>query len=66
MNALDIILSLIKNGALLVDVLTSIFFNQWLSVPGLVSFSIFEMFINPFMMVALFTAVGLKKVVPLL
>jgi hypothetical protein len=66
MNALDIILSLIKNGALLVDVLTSIFFNQWLSVPGLASFSIFEMFINPFMMVTLFTAVGLKKVVPLL
>jgi hypothetical protein len=66
MSALDIILSLIKNGALLVEVLTSLFFNQWLSIPGLTSFSIFEMFINPFMMVALFAAVGLKKVVPLL
>ena len=66
MNALDIILNLIKNGALLVDVLTSIFFNQWLSVPGLISFSIFEMFINPFMLVALFTAVGVKKLIPLL
>jgi hypothetical protein len=66
MNVFEILLIIMKNGALLVETLTSIFFNQWLSVPGLISFSIFEMFINPFMLVALFTAVGLKKVVPLL
>jgi general stress protein CsbA len=66
MNVFEILLIIMKNGALLVDVLTSIFFNQWLAVPGVISFSIFEMFINPFMLVALFTAVGIKKVVPLL
>jgi len=66
MNVFEVILELIKNGALMVEVFTGLVFSPFFEVPGFGSMSIFQLFINPLALSFLMVAVFLKKVVPLL
>lgn len=65
MNVFEVILELIKNGALMVEVFTGLVFSPFFEVPGFGSMSIFQLFINPLALSFLMVAVFLKKVVPL-
>jgi hypothetical protein len=65
-NPLEIIWNLIIQVGTWTAALYSIVFGEWFEIPGLVSFSIWNMFVNPLTLIVILIAVVVKKLTPVL
>ena len=65
-NPLIVIWDIILQTGTWVSMLYSLAFSKWFDIPGVASFSIWNMIVNPVVFISLMVAVVIKKVTPIL
>jgi hypothetical protein len=65
-NPLEILWNMIIQVGAWTAALYSTVFTEWFEIPGIASFSIWNMIVNPMTFILLLVAIVVKKVVPVL